>query len=81
MTIKEKRLVYINKQGGIMIGGQTFSATLPDHAILCAFHEIGKTEWFGGKLYLMKDNIPAFQITVDTFYTPRPSWLDVLRHI
>lgn len=73
-----KRLVYIDSWGRQCIGGTTYDAALTDHNILGTIHEVGKTEWIGENLWLLRDGVPAYRITVQPFAQLEKSWYDLL---
>ena len=63
-----KRLVYIGQNGETHIGGDEYDGNLSDANILNSVHEIGKTTWINGILWLLKNNNPTYMITVNKFY-------------
>ena len=80
-----KRLVYTDGASPDRIGGHDYDCSLSDHNILCSVHEMGKTQWIGSSLWLMKNGRPIYRITVESFTQYQKSWydllLDVLRRI
>lgn len=73
-----KRLVYTNGTNPDIIGGHDYDGRLSDDNILGAIHEIGKTQWIGSSLWLMKCGRPVYRITVATFTQYQKSWYDLL---
>ena len=73
-----KRLVYTDGVGADRIGAHDYDGALSDHNILCSVHELGKTEWIGASLWLMKNGRPVYRITVQPFYQYQKSWYDLL---
>lgn len=73
-----KRLMYTNGYGEEIIGSVEYDGNLDDWNILGAVHEVGKTKWIGESLWLLRDGIPKYRITVGTFpqYTKR--WYELL---
>ena len=83
--IKIKRLIYTDGQGNTLIGGHEYDGALDDFNILGAVHEIGKTTWIGNSLWALRAGVPAYRITVETFYQYQKRWyelvLDAVRRI
>lgn len=74
-----KRLTYYAPHTGeTMYGAEEYDARLTDDNILGAIHEIGKTAWMGGTLWLLVDGAPAYRIDVEKFYQYTKSWFDLL---
>lgn len=71
-----KRLMYIGRNGETHVGGDEYDGNLSDANILNSIHEIGKTEWINGALWLLKNNIPVYVITVHKFYYYQKGWYD-----
>jgi hypothetical protein len=76
--IQIKRLVYIGNCGESYIGGVEYDSALSDANILGSVHEVGKTEWIGNILWLLRDGVPSFRITVQPFTQYQKSWYDYL---
>ena len=83
--ITVKRLVYRDGNGNTKFGGVEYDGALTDDNILGAVHEVGKTQWIGEGLWLMRNGVPIYRITVEPFYRYQKSWynllLDALRRI
>lgn len=83
--IMVKRLIYSDGQGNTIIGAEEYNGNLDDYNILCAIHEIGKTRWIGNSLWALHAGVPAYHITVESFYQYQKRWyetlLDVIRRI
>lgn len=73
-----KRLIFTDGLGESLIGSEEFDGALDDYNILNAVHEIGRTEWLGSSLWYLKDNVPKYRITVETFYQYQKSWYNLL---
>lgn len=73
-----KRLAYSTGYGDIKYGAVEYDGSLSDENILGAVHEVGKTQWIGSNLWLMRGNIPLYKITVETFPQYTKSWYDYL---
>lgn len=73
-----KRLVYSNGNGDEKIGSVEYCGTLTDENILGSVHEVGKTQWIGESLWLMRNGIPAYRITVEAFPQYTKSWYDLI---
>lgn len=73
-----KRLVYTNGIGEDRIGAHDYDGSLSDHNILCSVHELGKTQWIGTSLWLMRNGRPIYQITVQPFYQYQKRWYENL---
>jgi len=73
-----KRLVYTNGAGEDHIGGYEYDGNLTNDNILGSVYELGKTRWIGNQLWLIRNNIPAYRIHVETFYQYQKSWYDLL---
>lgn len=74
-----KRLVYTcGRTGEEFIGANEYDGKLSDDNILGAIHEVGKTQWIGESLWLMRNGIPSCRITVEAFPQYTKSWLDLL---
>lgn len=77
--IQIKRLIYTSAwTGEEFVGAIEYDGRLSDYNILGSIHEIGKTQWIGSNLWLMKDNIPRYKITVASFTQYTKSWYDWL---
>ena len=84
--IKVKRLIFTDIRGGAeAIGAQEYDGHLTDDNILGAYHEIGKTVWHSGHLWMLVNGMPLIRITVHPFYQYQKSWynllLDAIRRI
>ena len=76
--VRVKRLVLTNGIGETLIGGVEYSHTLTDDNILGTIHEIGKTVWIGPNLWMLRAGVPAYRITVETFYQYQKRWYELL---
>lgn len=76
--MKVKRLIYTDGQGNTLIGAEEYSGSLDDFNILGAVHELGKTQWIGNSLWALHAGIPAYRITVETFYQYQKRWYELL---
>lgn len=73
-----KRLLYTDGNGNETIGGVEYCGTLSDNNILNSVHEVGKTQWIGSTLWLMRNGIPAYRITVIPFTQFQKRWYELL---
>lgn len=73
-----KRLAYTMGYGDVKYGSVEYDGSLSDENILGAIHEVGKTQWIGSSLWLMRGNVPLYKITVETFPQYTKSWYDYL---
>lgn len=73
-----KRLAYTMGYGDVKYGSVEYDGSLSDENILGAVHEVGKTQWIGSSLWLMRGNVPLYKITVETFPQYTKSWYDYL---
>jgi hypothetical protein len=73
-----KRLAYSMGYGDVKYGSVEYDGSLSDENILGAVHEVGKTQWIGSSLWLMRGNVPLYKITVETFPQYTKSWYDYL---
>ena len=73
-----KRLIYSDGASPDRIGGHDYDGKLSDANILGAVHEVGKTQWIGQSLWLMKCGRPIYRITVATFTQYQKSWYDLI---
>lgn len=77
-AIPKKRLIYHSPNSGtILIGGIEYDGHLSDDNILGTVHEVGKTQWVNGQLWLVKDNYLIYRITVDKFYQYEKTWFEL----
>ena len=80
-----KRIVYIDRYGKEYIDGEEYSGTLSDYNILCSRHEVGKTQWIGNSLWVLRNGMPSFHVTVQPFTQYQKRWyetvLDAVRRI
>lgn len=75
-----KRLMYHSPNSGqIFIGERTYDGSLTDENILCSVHEIGKTKWVDGQLWLIKGDVLLYRITVEPFVQYQRTWRDTVR--
>lgn len=83
--ITVKRLIYHDENGAEHIGGVEYSSALSNMEILGAIHEVGKTQWIGRQLWVMRYGRPLYHITVETFTQYQKRWyelvLDAVRRI
>ena len=73
-----KRLIYTNGDGVSHIGGSEYDGALTNDNILGAIHEVGKTQWIGSELWLMKNGIPVYHITVEPFVQYQKTVIDTI---
>ena len=73
-----KRLIYTDGASPDRIGAHDYDGSLSDHNILCSVHELGKTQWIGSSLWLIKNGRPIYRITVEPFTQYQKSWYDLL---
>ena len=73
-----KRLVYSMGYGDVKYGAIEYDGRLSDDNILGAIHEVGKTQWIGSNLWLMRGNVPLYKITVEAFPQYTKSWYDYI---
>jgi len=73
-----KRLVYRHPNGEMLIGAQEYDGHLTDHNILGSIHEIGKTAWIGHNLWTLRNGIPHYRITVESFCQYQKCWYNIL---
>ena len=73
-----KRLIYSDGAGSDFIGEHEYDGKLTDDNILGAIHEVGKTQWIGSSLWLIRYGRPMYRITVATFTQYQKSWYDLL---
>jgi len=72
-----KRLVYIGANDKL-IGNTEYDGHLTNDNILGSVHEIGKTAWMYGHLWLLKDDVPTYRIEVQEFYHLTKRWYERL---
>ena len=76
---KIKRIVYTSPASGeIFYGATEYDGALTDENILGAFHEVGKTEWIGGNLWVVRDNQLIYRLSVESTIQYTKSWYDWL---
>ena len=74
-----KRLMYTSgRTGEEHIGAIEYDGNLSDNNILCSVHEVGKTAWIGNALWLLRNGVPTYRITVLPFTQYQKSWYDLL---
>ena len=74
-----KRLVYTCRHTGEeLIGANEYDGHLTDANILSSIHEVGKTVWVGQALWLLRDGVPTYRITVLPFYQYQKRWYELL---
>jgi len=74
-----KRLVYTcGRTGEELIGANEYDGYLTDANILGSIHEVGKTVWIGQALWLLRDSVPTYRITVFPFYQYQKRWYELL---
>lgn len=76
--IVTKRIVYHDGNGKEIISNTEFDGNLSDENILGALHEIGRTKWIGNSLWVMKNNIPIYRITVERYEQYQKRWYENL---
>ena len=63
-----KRLVYHSPASGeVFYGGMEYDGNLTAENILGSIHEIGKTQWVNGNLWVVRDGQLIYRITVEDF--------------
>ena len=76
---KIKRIVYTSTTTGeSFLGATEYDGALTDDNILGAFHEIGKTEWIDGNLWVVRDNQLLYRLAVEPTIQYTKSWYDWL---
>ena len=83
---KIKRIMYTSPASGeIFYGATEYDGSLTDDNILGAFHEVGKTEWIGNTLWVVRDNQLIYRLSVEPTIQYTKSWynwlLDAVRRI
>lgn len=73
-----KRLIYRDGNGKEIIGNTEYNGSLTDDNILNAVHEVGRTQWIGQSLWLMKSGRPIYHITVAPFTQYQKRWYENL---
>lgn len=74
-----KRLIYTHLDTGeVHLGGTEYDGRLTDDNILGAVHEVGHTAWIGQSLWKLRNGIPQYKISVETFYQYQKSWYNLL---
>lgn len=74
-----KRIVYSSPASGETFYGATeYDGNLTDENILGAFHEVGKTAWVNGALWVIRGDDLVYRITVEEFPQYTKSWYDLL---
>lgn len=74
-----KRLIYTSEgTGEEFIGANEYDGHLTDANILDSIHEVGKTAWIDETLWLLRDDVPIYRISVECFYQYTKSWFDLL---
>jgi len=73
-----KRVVYHDGNGKEIIGGKEYDGKLTNENILGALHEVGYTKWIGSNLWVMKNGIPVYRVTVEPFVQYQKSWYDLV---
>lgn len=81
-----KRIVYHSPASGETFYGATeYDGHLTAENILGAFHEIGKTQWVNGHLWVVRDRQLIYRLSVEEFvqYTKTrfELFLDAIRRI
>ena len=77
--ITVKRLVYsIPYTSEVMYGAEEYDSHLSNDNILGVIHEVGKTAWINGALWLLVNGAPTYRISVETFYQYTKSWFDLM---
>lgn len=85
--IKKRIILYCPWTHEEIIGAEEYDYSLPDEAILYAFHEVGKTEWFtysGYKeLWYLREygnkRLPHYKVGIDDFYIEIPTLWDKIK--
>ncbi len=77
-TIVVKRLVFTAPEGESHIGEREFDGSLDDFNILGAYHEVGRTVWIGSSLWTLRNGIPRYRVTVESFYQCQKNWFDLI---
>jgi len=74
-----KRLVYTSaRTGEEFIGTNEYDIHLTDANILNSIHEVGKTAWIGRALWLLRNGVPTYRITVCLFPQYQKRWYELL---
>jgi hypothetical protein len=76
--IKIKRLIYTDISGQQCFGGIEYDGRMDDFNILGAVHEVGKTQWINNNLWLLRQGVPAYRISVGTFTQYQKRWYELL---
>lgn len=80
-----KRLIYRDGNGNEIIGNTEYNGNLTDANILGAVHEVGRTQWIGQTLWVMKCGRPIYSISVVLFTQYQKRWyeslLDAVRRV
>lgn len=76
--IVTKRIVYHDGNSKEIISNTEFDGNLSDENILGALHEIGRTKWIGNSLWVMKNNVPVYRITVERYEQYQKRWYENL---
>lgn len=81
-----KRIMYHSPASGETFYGATeYDGNLTAENILGAFHEIGKTQWVNGHLWVVRDGQLIYRLSVEDFvqYTKTrfDLFLDAIRRI
>ncbi len=71
-----KRLIFKNDTDEF-IGSYEYDGRLTDDNILGAIHEVGHTAWIGQSLWKLRNGIPQYRISVETFYQYQKSWYNL----
>lgn len=80
--IVTKRLVYTNAMGHVCYGGTEYDGHLSDENILGSIHEVNKTVWDNGCLWLLDHaGVPKYFITVEKFYYYQKTLFDYILDI
>lgn len=73
-----KRLMYTDGQGNQYYGGIEYDGRMDDHNILGVVYEVGKTKWIGNSLWLLRQGVPAYRISVCTSVRYEKRWYELL---
>jgi hypothetical protein len=72
-----KRLVYYSPfDGKVIYGGIEYDGKLDDYNILGSIHEVGKTQWIDGQLWLVRNAELVYRITVEKFVQFHKRWYE-----
>ena len=72
-----KRLAYYSPfDDKVIYGGTEYDGQLDDYNILGSIHEVGKTQWIDGQLWLVRNTELVYRITVEKFVQLQKRWYE-----